>query len=127
MAQQNATDDATDAPGDLTTYVRDPVVLSGEAAEDADLNRWQDYGHDRLYLNAATTGTGPIPGASGAQYLDLKTGEAVMKLKDVYGDSPQYELTAKEVEEGVVRIENGMGTHVLTIDLFGPPEVSNDE
>lgn len=111
-------DTATDDSNDLTAYVRDPVIVSGEAADDADLDRWQNYGKDRLYFNAATTGTGPIPGKANC-YLDLKTGEAVMEISNVYGQKGSHELSAEVVEEGVVRVENGNGKHILTIDLFG--------
>ena len=117
----------TDGSTDLTTYVRDPVILGGEAADDADLDRWRKHGHDRLYFNAATSGTGPIPGASKSQYLDLKTGEAVMEIRDVYGKKDRHELAAEVVEEGVVRVENGNGTHVLTIDLFGDGPETGEE
>lgn len=120
---QSQTDDSTD----LTAYVRNPVILGGEAATDADLDRWQNYGHDRLYFNAATTGTGPIPGASKGQYLDLKTGEAVMEISDVYGKKGSHQLSAEVVEEGVVRVENGNGTHILTIDLFGERSETDEE
>jgi hypothetical protein len=120
---QSQTDDSTD----LTAYTRDPVVLGGEAEDDADLDRWQNYGHDRLYFNAATSGIGPIPGASKSQYLDLKTGEAVMQISDVYGEKDSHELTAEVVEEGVIRVENGRGTHVLTIDLFGERPETGEE
>ena len=117
----------TDGGTDLTAYVRNPVILGGEAAADADLDRWQNYGHDRIYFNAATSGTGPIPGASKSQYLDLKTGEAVMEISDVYGKKDRHELVAEVVEEGVVRVENGNGTHVLTIDLFGEGQETAEE
>lgn len=120
---QSQTDDSTD----LTAYVRNPTILGGEAAADADLDRWQNYGHDRLYFNAATSGTGPIPGASKSQYLDLKTGEAVMEIGDVYGKKGSHELSAEVVEEGVVRVENGNGTHILTIDLFGEGAETGEE
>jgi len=123
MNETITADDSTD----LTTYVRNPVILGGEAADDADLDRWQNYGHDRLYFNAATSGTGPIPGASKAQYLDLKTGEAVMEISDVYGKEGSHELSADVVEEGVVRVENENGTHILTIDLFGEGPETGEE
>jgi len=121
----NATkaDDSTD----LRPYVRDPTVLGGEAEDDADLDRWQNYGKDRLYFNAATSGTGPVPGASKSQYLDLKTGEAVMEIKSVYGEKDSHELSAEVVEEGVVQIKNGHGTHVLMIDLFGEGPETGEE
>lgn len=112
---------------DLTAYIRDPVILGGEAEDDADLDRWQNYGHDRLYFNAATSGTGPIPGASSSQYLDLQTGEAVLEINGAYGDNGSHELSAEVVEEGVVRVENGRGTHVLTIDLFGDGPETGEE
>lgn len=111
---QSQTDDSTD----LTAYARDPTILGGEAAEYADLDRWQNYGKDRLYFNAASSGLSPIPGAANC-HLDLKTGEAVMDIKDVYGGKGSHELSAEVVEDGVVRVENGNGKHILTIDLFG--------
>ena len=108
----------TDESTELTAYTRNPTILGGEAADDADLDRWQNYGKDRLYFNAATSGTGPVPGKANC-YLDLQTGEAVMEINGVYGDKASHELSAEVVEEGVVRVENGNGKQILSIDLFG--------
>lgn len=117
---------ADDVRTDLSTYTRDPTVLGGEAEDDASLERWQNYGQDRLYLNAANSGTGPIPGTANC-YLDLQTGEAVMEIDDTYGGKDSHELMAEVVEKGVVRIENGNETHVLTIDLFGDGPETGEE
>lgn len=102
---------------DLHIVANDPEIVGGEGAEHAELDRWTKYGHDRLYFNAADKGMGPIPGASGAQYLDLQTGEAVLEINDAYGHKGSHDLAAERVDETVVRVENGNGVHVLTIDL----------
>lgn len=110
---------------DLHIIADEPEIVGGQASDTAELDRWQKYGHDRLYLNAADKGTGPIPGASGAQYLDLQTGEAVLEISNTYGHKPAHDLIAERVSETVVRIENGHGTHVVSVDLA--PAVGRDD
>lgn len=110
---------------DLTELTDEPEIVGGEAAEDAELDRWQNYGKDRLYFNAATSGTGPVPGTANC-HLDLQTGEAVMDIDDTYGEKDRHQLVAELIDEGVVRVENGNGTIVLVIDLIGGRDLDED-
>lgn len=101
------------------------IIKTDEEEDKVEVDRWQNYGKDRLYFNAANSGTGPIPGTANC-YLDLQAGEAVMEIDDTYGGKDRHQLVAELIDEGVVRVENGNGTVVLVIDLIGGRDIGEN-
>lgn len=104
---------------ELKPLVDDPTVLETDGS--VEIDRWQNYGHDRLYIDP---GSGHSIPRKADCYIDLKEGELVCETDDVYGDSPDVRMEADE--DGIVEITrhwtakgNEHKKTVLVIDLFG--------
>jgi len=101
---------------ELTHLVDEPTVLESDGSVEVD--HWQKYGHDRLYLDVGTSHA--IPRAADS-YIDLQEGEVVVDMPDHISRSPNFELAVDD--DGVVSITKHWGDDnskvVLSIDLFG--------
>jgi hypothetical protein len=101
---------------DITHLVDEPTVVESDGSVEVD--RWQKYGHDRLYLDV---GTGHAIPRAADSYINLQEGEVVVDMPDHISRSPDVRLDVDS--DGVATVTKHWGDDnskaILVIDLFG--------
>jgi len=99
---------------DLTDLTESPRIVARQNADGASISRWQNYGHDRLYVDD-----------SKIDYVDLQTGEIHGSGKATIEDCDVD--TGKLVVSWRTGWDGSWTTHELVISLTGESLDADDK